>query len=232
MLTLRASQDRGLAEFGWLSSRHSFSFGQYYDPHFSGYSDLLVINDDVVAPSQGFGTHGHRDMEIISYVLDGQLEHKDSMGTGSVIRPGDVQRMSAGRGVLHSEYNASASEPVNFLQIWIQPAVKGIAPGYEQIRVADEEKRGRLRLIASPDGAQGSVTLHQDARLYASLLAAGEALSAVLPTGRRAYLHLARGAMTVNGMALESGDALFIEDEATLEIAASENSEFLLFDLR
>ncbi len=232
MLTLRASRDRGLAEFGWLSSRHSFSFGHYYDPRFTGYSDLLVINDDVVAPSQGFGTHGHRDMEIISYVLEGQLEHKDSMGTGSVIRPGDVQRMSAGRGVQHSEYNASSSEPVNFLQIWIQPAVKGIAPGYEQIRVADEEKRGQLRLIASPDGAQGSVTLHQDARLYASLLAAGETLSAVLPAGRRAYLHLARGGMRVNEQTLESGDALFIENEATLEIAASENSEFLLFDLR
>lgn len=232
MLTLRASRDRGLAEFGWLSSRHSFSFGHYYDPRFTGYSDLLVINDDVVAPSQGFGTHGHRDMEIISYVLEGLLEHKDSMGTGSVIRPGDVQRMSAGRGVQHSEYNASSSEPVNFLQIWIQPAVKGIAPGYEQIRVADEEKRGQLRLIASPDGAQGSVTLHQDARLYASLLAADETLSAVLPAGRRAYLHLARGGMRVNEQTLESGDALFIENEATLEIAASENSEFLLFDLR
>ena len=231
MLTLRAAADRGHANHGWLDSYHSFSFADYYDPDHMGFGPLRVINEDRVAPAQGFATHGHRDMEIISYVLDGALEHKDSMGNGSVMSWGDVQRMSAGRGVMHSEYNHSRAEPVHFLQIWIEPSVRGIEPGYEQTRFEPGEKRGRLRLIASPDGAEGSVTIHQDARVYAGLFDGAEAAVLSLAGGRRAYLHVARGAIDVNGRSLGAGDALRIEGEPRVSISGGRNAEVLLFDL-
>ncbi len=231
MMEIRKSDDRGLANFGWLVSRHTFSFGHYYDPRHTGYGPLLVINDDRVQAGQGFGTHGHRDMEIISYVLDGELAHKDSMGNGSVLRPGDVQRMSAGTGVRHSEFNHSQTRPVHFLQIWIQPAVTGIAPGYEETHFDADAKRGQLRLIASPDGLDGSVSIHQDARLYATLLDADQAVSHPLAAGRRAYVHVARGAVTVNGIALSGGDAVKVEQEAAVVLSDAEAAEVLLFDL-
>jgi hypothetical protein len=231
MITLRRAAERGHANHGWLDSRHSFSFADYYDPAHMGFGALRVINDDRVQPGMGFGTHGHRDMEIISYVLDGELEHRDSMGNGSIIVPGDVQRMSAGRGVQHSEFNPSRTAGVHFLQIWIQPADKGIAPGYEQKRFDAVEKRGRLRLIASPDGADGSVTIHQDARVYAALLDRDDVAELKLSAGRRAYVHVARGAARVNGAELAAGDAAKITGESTIVLDRGEDAEVLVFDL-
>ena len=231
MIALRKSSDRGHADHGWLQSDHTFSFADYYDPQEMGWGPLRVINEDRVQPGKGFGTHGHRDMEIISYVLSGQLQHKDSMGNGTVIRPGDVQRMSAGTGVQHSEFNPSPTAPVHFLQIWIQPEMRGIAPGYEEKHFAPEDKRGRLRLVASRDGREGSVTIHQDADLFASLLSPQEQVSHRIAAGRLAYVHLVKGAVRVNGIALKTGDAAKIEAEESLEITADEDSELLLFDL-
>jgi redox-sensitive bicupin YhaK (pirin superfamily) len=231
MITLRRSQERGYADHGWLKSFHSFSFADYYDPAHMGFGPLRVINEDRVAPGSGFGTHGHRDMEIISYVLDGELAHRDSMGNGSVIRPGDVQRMSAGSGVRHSEYNHAADRTTHFLQIWIEPNVVGIAPSYEEKRFEDADKQGRLRLIASPDGADGSVRIQQDARLYVSRLAAGQSVPAHLDAGRLGYLHLIRGTATVNGEKLEGGDAAKIRAESTVKISADSDAELLFFDL-
>ncbi len=231
MIEIRKADDRGIANFGWLDSRHSFSFGSYYDPRHTGFGPLLVINDDRVQPARGFGTHGHRDMEIISYVLEGELAHKDSMGNGSVLRYGDVQRMSAGTGVMHSEFNNSPNQLVHFLQIWIQPALQGIAPGYEEKHFDTDSKRGRLRLIASPDGAEGSVTIHQDARLYASLLNGDDAVTHTLAPGRRAYVHLIRGAADVNGTRLHTGDALKLEGETSVQVSGADAAELLLFDL-
>ncbi len=231
MLTLRKNTDRGHANHGWLDTWHTFSFAGYRDPQHMGFSDLRVINDDRVQPGQGFGTHGHRDMEIITYVLDGALEHKDSMGNGSVIRPGNVQRMSAGRGVQHSEFNASASEPVHLLQIWIEPDITGIDPGYEERHFSDSEKRGQLRLIASPDGCNGSVTIHQNARLYAALLDGTEAATHLLAAGRNAYVHVARGSVQVNGQRLAAGDGARIQQETSVVLSNADTAEVLLFDL-
>jgi len=231
MITLRRSQERGYADHGWLKSFHSFSFADYHDPAHMGFGPLRVINEDRVAPGSGFGTHGHRDMEIISYVLDGELAHQDSMGNGSVIRPGDVQRMSAGSGVRHSEYNHAKDRTTHFLQIWIEPNVAGIPPSYEEKRFTEADKQGRLRLIASADGADGSVRIHQDARLYVARLAAGQSLAADMAPGRLGYLHLVRGALAVNGHRLAGGDAAKIRDEGRLAISAEDDSELLLFDL-
>jgi quercetin 2,3-dioxygenase len=231
MLYLRKAQQRGHADRGWLNSWHTFSFADYHDPAHKGYRALRVINDDTVQPGQGFGTHGHRDMEIITYVLAGALEHKDSMGNGSVIRPGNVQRMSAGHGVRHSEFNASNTEPVHFLQIWIEPNVRGIDPGYEEKHFSAGEKRGRLRLIAAPDGRDGSVNLHQDAQLYAALLDGADTVSHALAAGRQAYVHVARGAVTVNGHPLAAGDGARIEDERLIVFGEATQAEVLLFDL-
>ncbi len=231
MIEIRKSEDRGIANFGWLYSRHTFSFGSYYDPRHTGFGPLLVINDDQVQPGRGFDTHGHRDMEIISYVLEGELAHKDSMGNGSAIRPGDVQRMSAGTGVLHSEFNHSSTQKVHFLQIWIAPSVQGIAPGYEEKHFDAASKRGQLRLIASPDGSDGSVTIHQDARVYAGLLDGSEQATHALSPQRRAYVHVARGAVTVNGHRLSTGDAIKLEQETAVALADGEAAEVLLFDL-
>jgi hypothetical protein len=231
MITLRKSTDRGHADHGWLNSYHSFSFADYYDPAHMGFGALRVINEDRVQPGKGFGTHGHRDMEILSYVLEGELEHKDNMGNGSIIVPGDVQRMSAGRGVLHSEYNPSRSEVVHFLQIWIEPAERGIDPGYEQIRFEPAQKRGRLRLIASPDGRDGSVTIHRNATVYAALVDGAESMRHELAPGRRAYVHVARGSVRVNGTALAAGDAAKINDEVAVTLDGGGDAEVLLFDL-
>ncbi len=231
MWEIRKSAERGFADHGWLQSRHSFSFADYVDPVHLNFGALRVINEDRVAPGQGFGTHSHRDMEIVSYVLAGRLAHRDSMGNGSVIVPGDVQRMSAGTGVQHSEHNPSAREPVHFLQIWILPAVAGIAPGYEQKHFAASEKRGRLRLVASPDGAEGSVLLHQDAKVYAGLFDAGERTTCGLNERRLSYVHMARGTISVNGTVLDPGDALKISDVASLELHNGAGAEVLLFDL-
>jgi len=231
MIELRKSEERGHANHGWLDSHHSFSFADYFDPRHMGFGPLRVINEDRVDPGHGFGTHGHRDMEIISYVLDGELGHKDSMGNGSIIRPGDVQRMSAGRGVMHSEFNYAQDRKTHFLQIWIEPSVRGIPPSYEEKRFEPQDKRGRLRLIASPDGAEGSVTIHQDARLYAGLFDGEEKASHAVAGGRRAYLHVARGAVTVNGMPLQAGDALKFSDEARIDVQDGRQAEVLLFDL-
>ncbi len=231
MLQIRKSEDRGVANFGWLDSRHSFSFGHYYDPKHVGFGPLRVINEDKVAPGQGFGTHGHRDMEIISYVLSGALEHKDSMGNGSVLHYGDVQRMTAGTGVRHSEYNHSNREGVHFLQIWIEPAQAGIAPGYEEKHFTPESKTGALRLVASPDGRDGSVLVHQDAFIYASILNGGDAVVHALAAGRQAYVHVIRGTLTVNGAELKGGDAAKISGEASVTLSGADNVEVLLFDL-
>jgi quercetin 2,3-dioxygenase len=230
-MDIRRSDERGHAQHGWLDSFHSFSFADYYDPEHMGFGPLRVINEDRVQPGQGFGTHGHRDMEIISYVLEGALAHKDSMGNGSVIRPGDVQRMSAGTGVRHSEFNASDRDLVHFLQIWIEPAERGIAPGYEEKRFDAASKRGRLRLIASPDGAEGSVRIHQDARLYATLLDGPEGATFEQGDGRRTYVHVVRGAVEVNGARYEAGDAIKSSGAARLELARGEDAEVLVFDL-
>ncbi|MEP7181394.1 MAG: pirin family protein [Betaproteobacteria bacterium] len=231
MITLRKAADRGHADHGWLDSYHSFPFADYHDPAHMGFGPLRVINEDRVKPGMGFGTHGHRDMEIVSYVLEGQLEHKDSMGNGSIIVPGDVQRMSAGTGVTHSEYNPSRSEGVHFLQIWILPRATGIAPSYEQKHVDGDARRGRLALIAAPDGADGAVTIHQDARVYAALLEGAEAARHPLAAGRRAYVHVARGAVHVNGTPLAAGDAAKIDDEAAVVLDRAAAAEVLLFDL-
>jgi hypothetical protein len=231
MVTLRPANERGGGDYGWLHTRHSFSFDRYYDPRFMGFRSLRVINEDWVSPGEGFPTHPHRDMEIITYVLEGALEHKDSLGTGSVIRPGDGQRMSAGTGIRHSEFNHSRSEPVHLLQIWITPDRSGHQPGYEQKTFAAAEKQGRLRLIASPDGGDGSVTIHQDARLYVSLLAPGEEVKHALATGRYAWLQVAKGSVNLNGTQLGQGDGAAVSDEQELRVKAAEGSEILLFDL-
>jgi hypothetical protein len=231
MIALRKSQDRGHANHGWLDSYHTFSFAGYYDPREMGFGTLRVINEDRVAPGQGFGTHPHRDMEIISYVLEGALAHKDSMGTGSVIQPGDVQRMSAGTGVSHSEFNHSQKDGVHFLQIWIEPNQRGVAPGYEQKNFTREDKKGRLRLIASPDGADGSVKIHQDARVYASVLEGGDAVTHALQSGRQAYVHVARGSVELNGTKLTTGDGAKISGEKELRLSGGQGAEVLLFDM-
>jgi len=239
MITLRKSSDRGLADHGWLKSFHSFSFADYHDPKHMGFGNLRVINEDRIAPGTGFGTHGHRDMEIVSYVLSGELAHKDSMGNGQagaavsgVIRPGDVQRMSAGRGVMHSEFNHAPDAVTHFLQIWIEPNVRGIEAGYEQKHFDDESKRGTLRLVASNDGRDGSVTIHADAAIYSGLFDGAERFTRALDPARKFYVHLVRGRLTVNGHALEAGDALKIEGETALTIDGGVNAELLLFDLR
>jgi hypothetical protein len=232
MLEIRASSDRGHANFGWLLSKHSFSFGNYYDPQQLGFSDLLVINDDQVKQGKGFDTHGHRDMEIFSYVLEGALEHKDSMGTGSVIRPGDVQMMSAGSGIRHSEYNPSREELVHFLQIWIVPNRKGVAPRYQQQHFADAEKRGQLRLIISPEGEAGSLSVYQDIRVYAGLFDGDEAQTFTLPDNRYAYVHVARGSIEINGQQLSAGDGARIRQEQHITLQNGVAAEVLLFDLR
>ena len=231
MIQIRRSQERGHADHGWLNSFHSFSFADYHDPEHMGFGPLRVINEDRVQPGQGFGTHSHRDMEIISYVLEGGLAHKDSMGNGSVIRPGDVQRMSAGTGVAHSEFNASKSDPVHFLQIWIEPSVRGMNPSYEEKRFEDASKRGRLRLIGSPDGRDGSVTIHQDAHLYAAILDADDTAGFEAKPGRRIYVHVIKGEVEVNGQPLAAGDAIKISGENRVRIERGRNAEVLLFDL-
>lgn len=232
MLTIRKSEERGVAEHGWLSSRHTFSFAGYHDPRHMAVGPLRVINEDRVQPGQGFGTHGHQNMEIISYVLDGELAHKDSMGTGSVIRYGDVQRMSAGTGVQHSEFNPSTDNPVHFLQIWVIPNVAGIEPSYEQKHFDPASKQGHLRLIASSDGRDGSVRIHQDASVYATILGADDAeLKHTLAAGRCAYIHVARGSLLVNGVRLAAGDAATMTDETLVTLAKGQQAEALLFDL-
>ncbi len=232
MITVRYAEERGRANLGWLDSRHTFSFADYFDAKHMGFGPLRVINEDRVAQGAGFDTHGHRDMEIISYVLEGALEHKDSIGTGSVIRPGDVQRMSAGGGVRHSEFNHSKTEPVHFLQIWIMPDRQGVAPSYEQKHFADADKTGRLRLIASKNGLEDSVHIHQDASVYATRLDPGEEVAHTIVAGRLAWLQVARGVTTLNGQELRAGDGAAVENETTLKIASlSEGSEVLLFDL-
>ncbi|HWK37573.1 MAG TPA: pirin family protein [Hyphomicrobium sp.] len=231
MLTLRRAEERGRANFGWLDSRHSFSFGHYFDPKHMGFGPLRVINDDRVAGEGGFPTHPHADMEIITYVLDGGLEHRDSLGTGSVVRPGDVQRMSAGRGVRHSEFNASKTDPVHFLQIWIVPEKRGLEPGYEQKTFSDADKRGKLRLIGSRDGRDGSVTIHQDVDLYATVLADGETVRHELRDGRVAWVQVARGTATLNGEQLYPGDGVAVDDADKLELTGTSESEILVFDM-
>jgi quercetin 2,3-dioxygenase len=231
MNAIRRSNERGYADHGWLKSFHTFTFADYFDPEHVEFGPLRVINEDRVQPGMGFGTHGHRDMEIISYVLAGELAHKDSMGNGSTIRPGDVQRMSAGTGVRHSEFNPSASEPVHFLQIWIQPNETGIEPSYEEQRFSATQKRGRLRLIASPDRSEGSVLIHQDARVYAGLFNGAEATSLDVAPGRRLYIHIARGEVKVNGVALSAGDAIRYTDATSLRIDNGREAEVIVFDL-
>ncbi|HMF44494.1 MAG TPA: pirin family protein [Polyangia bacterium] len=230
-LSIRRAGERGKADHGWLLSFHTFSFADYYDPAHMGFRALRVINEDRVQPGQGFGAHSHRDMEIISYVLDGALEHKDSMGGSSIIRPGEVQRMSAGTGVTHSEFNASRDELVHFLQIWILPARPGGKPGYEQKAFPEAERRGKLRLVASPDGRDGSVTIRQDVALYASLPRTGETLKHELAAGRHAWLHVARGDVELAGEKLVAGDAAAISDASGIELTGGASSEVLLFDL-
>jgi redox-sensitive bicupin YhaK (pirin superfamily) len=232
MISVRHANERGASNLEWLDSRHTFSFGDYYDARHMGFGPLRVINEDRVRPGAGFGTHGHRDMEIISYVLEGALEHKDSIGTGSVIRPGDVQRMSAGTGIRHTEFNHSKQEAVHFLQIWLLPERDGLPPSYEQKTFGDDDKRGRLRLVASRDGREGSVTVHQDAEIFAALLNKDETVSHVLPSGRKAWLQVVRGAVALDGEALRAGDGAQAKDVATLEVSAlADGSELLLFDL-
>lgn len=232
MLEIRPASQRGSADFGWLKSQHTFSFGSYFDPKQSGFSDLLVINDDRVQGGRGFDTHGHRDMEIFSYVLDGALAHKDSMGTGSVIRPGDVQIMSAGTGVKHSEYNNLPDKITHFLQIWILPNQRGVAPRYQQQHFAPAEKRGQLRLIISPDGSEGSLSIYQDVRVYAGLFDGSEQQAFELPENRYAYIHIAKGELRVNGEQLTAGDGARIRNLRNLHFSDGNNAEILLFDLR
>jgi hypothetical protein len=231
MIQVRKSCERGHANHGWLDTYHTFSFADYYDPAQVGFGPLRVINEDRVGPGKGFGTHGHRDMEILTVVLDGALQHRDNLGNGSVIRPGDVQRMSAGTGVLHSEFNASNKEPVHFLQIWIEPGTRGVQPGYEQKHFGAEDRQGRLRLLASSDGRDASVTIHQDARVYVTDLAPDDAVSHDIEAGRRAYVHVARGAVMLNGLALEAGDGARVVDETALNLSGVQESQVLLFDL-
>ena len=231
MLTLRKSGDRGYADHGWLQSFHSFSFANYYDPQHMGFGNLRVINENRIAPGKGFGTHGHRDMEIISYVLEGNLAHKDTLGNVKGIPPGDVQRMSAGNGVQHSEFNHAPDQTTHFLQIWIEPNVTGIPASYEQKSFADDEKRGRLRLVASPDAAEGSVLIHADARLYAGLFDGAESAQMSLPAGRRGYVHLVRGQLQVNGHNLAAGDAAMLDNESVLTFGNGQGAEVLVFDL-
>jgi quercetin 2,3-dioxygenase len=231
MLTFIPASERGHTKIDWLDSHHTFSFGEYHDPAHMGFRALRVVNDDRVAPGRGFPTHGHADMEIISYVLQGALEHKDSLGTGSVIRPGDVQRMSAGTGVRHSEFNASKTAPVHFLQIWLIPDRRGHAPGYEQKAFTVADRRGRLRLVGSPDGREGSVSLHQDVALYAGLFDEGEAATLTLAKGRHGFVHVASGDATVNGRKLVEGDGLALSDEAAVNIEGGHGAELLVFDL-
>ena len=239
MITIRRSADRGQADHGWLKSMHTFSFADYHDPAHMGFGNLRVINEDRIAPGTGFGTHGHRDMEIVSYVLEGELAHKDSMGNGTagaavsgVIRPGDVQRMSAGRGVMHSEFNHAKDATTHFLQIWIEPNVRGIEAGYEQKHFDADSKRGALRLIASPDGRNGSVTIHADASIYSGLFDGAQTFTRELDPARKFYVHLVRGTLSVNGQVLQAGDALKLEGEASLRIADGAGAEVLLFDLQ
>ncbi len=231
MLTVRKAGERGHFDFGWLDTKHTFSFGEYYDPAHMGFSILRVINDDRVAPDTGFPTHPHRDMEIVTYVLDGALAHKDSLGNGSTILPGDVQRMSAGTGIRHSEYNASPDKPVHLLQIWLMPGQRGIAPGYEQKMFDAASKKDRLRLVASPDGAEGSVTVHTDARIFASILGKQAKVDYAPPAGRSAWLHVARGAIEVGGTSLKEGDAIATTGEALDIRGVADETDFLLFDL-
>ena len=231
MVRIRPAEARGHVQLGWLDSRHSFSFGHYYDPAQMGFGPLRVINEDRVAPGAGFPTHGHRDMEILSYVMEGALEHRDSIGTGSVIRPGEVQRMTAGKGIRHSEYNPSQEEPVRFLQIWVEPEREGLAPSYEQKAFPEEERRNRLRLVASRDGREGALTVHQDISLYSSLLDGGETLVHPLNAGRGAWLQLVRGRVTVNGKTLVAGDGAALAETPDVIIEGAEDSELLLFDL-
>jgi redox-sensitive bicupin YhaK (pirin superfamily) len=231
MITLRKSEHRGHADHGWLKSFHSFSFADYHDPRHMGFGNLRVINEDRIAPGTGFGTHGHRDMEIVSYVLDGALAHRDDMGNGTAILPGDVQRMSAGTGVRHSEFNHSSTDTTHFLQIWLLPDERGVAPGYEQKHFDDASKRGRLALVASRDGREGSVRLHADASLYAGLFDGDEKASIALDPRRKAYVHLVRGGLWVNGQALRAGDAALLSDEAQLRLDAGQGAEVLVFDL-
>ncbi|MEM7611687.1 MAG: pirin family protein [Pseudomonadota bacterium] len=231
MQVIRPAEARGKANFGWLDSRHSFSFGHYYDPQFMGFGPLRVINEDRVIPSRGFDTHGHSDMEIISYVLDGALEHKDSMGTGSIIRPGDVQRMSAGTGVRHSEFNASAEEPVHFLQIWVMPEANGLTPSYEQTSFSREDKLNRLRLVGSREGRDGSVTIHQDVDLYAAVLEPGVSVAHEISAGRKGWLQMATGTAMVNGEPVSPGDGIAITGPHTVTVDGGEDTEVLLFDM-
>lgn len=232
MITVRHAAERGTANLGWLDSRHTFSFGQYYDPNHMGFGPLRVINEDRVQPGPGFETHGHRDMEIISYVLEGALEHKDSIGNGSVIRPGDMQVMSAGTGIRHSEFNHSKSEPVHFLQIWVLPDRQGLAPRYDQKTFPASEKRGRLRLVGSPDGRDGSIVIHQDTDIYDALLSSGDAVTNNLKTGHKSWVQVVRGAVEVNGKAADAGDGVAVEDEAVLTVMShADDSEVLVFDL-
>ena len=231
MLHVRRSRERGHSEHGWLNSYHTFSFAEYHDPEHMGVSNLRVINEDTVAPGAGFNTHGHRDMEIISYVLQGALEHKDSMGNGSVIRPGDVQRMSAGTGVTHSEFNASSEDPVHFLQIWLQPNQMGVEPAYAQQHFSAEQRHGKLVLLVSPDGRDGSISTHQDGFLYGTLLAAGDSVQQSLANGRQAYVHVARGVVEVNGEQLAAGDGAIINDANLIKLQGIDNADTLVFVL-
>lgn len=231
MITVRHAEERGVANFGWLNSRHTFSFGHYYDPKFMGFGPLRVINEDQVTPGRGFGTHGHQDMEIISYVLEGAMAHEDSLGTGSVIRPGDVQRMSAGTGVRHSEYNASDNDPLHFLQIWIEPDRKGLEPSYEQKTFTHEDKSGQLRLVGSRDGRDGSVTIHQDVDLYAANLAESETVTHQFSAGRKGWVQVAQGEVQLDGQALSVGDGVALEGPRSATFTAKTATEILLFDM-
>ncbi len=231
MINLRKSASRGQANFGWLDSRHTFSFGQYYDPNHMGFRTLRVINEDRVSPGAGFDTHGHRDMEIITYVLEGSLEHKDSIGTGSIIRPGEVQRMSAGTGILHSEFNHSSTRPVHFLQIWLLPATKGLTPSYEQQQTHLTQTPGQLRLIASAEGKDGTLKVHQDVNLYGAVLSKSDRIDHTFSTDRQGWLQVARGEVTLNQTPLQAGDGAAIGHKSHLELIATQDAEILLFDL-
>ena len=231
MISVRRAEDRGVAKRGWLDSRHTFSFGDYHDPDHMGFGTLRVINEDVIQPGQGFGTHGHQDMEIVTYILDGALEHKDSMGNGSVLRPGEVQRMSAGTGIEHSEFNPSPTDLVHLLQIWIVPERKGLEPGYEQKSFPEHERRGKLRLVGARDGRHGAVTIHQDVDLYATILEDGADVTHPLRPGRKAWVQVARGAVRLNGQPLSQGDGAAVSDEGTLTFTGTPDAEVLLFDM-